>query len=158
LQLGGQLELARLRAVAGVEPLARLLDLAARATDRARRPVLPAELVDDRAGDPRPGVLLERGALARVEAVDRLDQRQDPARDEVVELAVRRQLAHLAGGEVPDHRRVGEHELVARTGVVALAPPAPEGLCMSRGEALGSAGLLHRANLRGDNRGTGRLS
>src|SRR5262249_7817676 len=69
---------------------------------------------------------------------------EDPTRDEVVELAMRRELAHLTGGEIPDHRRVGEHELIARTGVLALAPPAPECLRMSGAEALGRAGLLHR--------------
>src|SRR5262249_49823281 len=144
LQLGCELVLAGLLARLSVQPLARLLDLATGAPHGARRPVLPTKLVDDRAGDPRPCVLLERGALARVEAVDRLDQREDAARDEVVELAMRRQLAHLAGGEIPDHRRVGEHELIARARVLALAPPAPQGLRVSGAEALGRAGLLQR--------------
>ena len=86
----------------------------ARRAGRARDAILAAELVDDRAGDPGPRVLLERGALGGIEAVDRLDDGDEAARDEVVELAVRGELARLARGEVLDHRRVGEDEPVAR--------------------------------------------
>ena len=113
----------------GLPLVAGALDGAAGAAQRARRPVLAAQLVHDRAGDARPGVLLERRALGRVEPVDRGDQGEQAARDEVVELAVGGQLAHLAAGEVLHHRGVGQHEAVARGDVAALDPGAPQRLC-----------------------------
>ena len=86
-------------------------------------------------GDARPRVLLERRALGGVEAVDRLDEGDEPARDEVVELAVRRELARLARREVLDHRRVGEDEPVTGRHILVLNPGSPQGL---RGSGRGS--------------------
>jgi hypothetical protein len=56
---------------------------------------LTPQLVHDRAADTRPRVLLERGAACRVETIDRLDESDQPATDQIVELTVRRKLAHL---------------------------------------------------------------
>ena len=124
------------RAEAGEEGVASPLDPPALAPDRARGPVLLAELVDEGAGDARPGVLLEARALGGIEAVDRLHQRDEAGRREVVELAVRGQLAHLARRDVANHRRVREDELVARAGVPPLLPIAPERFGLRRGEPL----------------------
>ena len=62
-------------------------DVALPAAQRARRPVLPAQLVEHGAVDAGPGELLERRALGRVVAVDRGDQRLEAAGDEVLHLA-----------------------------------------------------------------------
>ena len=88
--------LGRHRAGAGEEGVAGPLDAPALAPDRAGGPVLLAQLVDERAGDPRPGVLLEAGTLDGVETVDRFHQRDEAGRREVVELAMSRELANLA--------------------------------------------------------------
>ena len=113
--------LGRHRAGAGEVGVAGPLDPPALPPNRARGPVLLAQLVDEGAGDARPGVLLEAGSLDGIEAVDRFHQRDEAGRREIVELAVRRQLANLARGDVANHRRVGEDELVTR----ARVPPAP---------------------------------
>src|SRR4029079_7025480 len=89
------------------EALARPGDVALPAAERARRPVLAAELVEHRAVDTGPRELLERGALLRVIAVDRVDQRLEAARDEVLNLAAGRKLADLLVDDVLHERRVG---------------------------------------------------
>ena len=137
LELGRELVVGRRAAVPRLPLLAGALDGAARAAQRARRPVLAAQLVHDRAGYARPGVLLEGRALDRVEPVDRGDQRQQATRDQVVQLAVGRQLAHLAAGEVLDHRCVGQDEAVARGDIATLNPPAPQRLGALGGWATG---------------------
>src|SRR6185437_2898260 len=80
--------------------------------------------------DPRPRVLLQRRAACGVVAVDRADQGLQPAGEEVLHLALRRDLADLAVDDVADHRQ--EHEdqpipqlLIAGAGV---APPDREHL------------------------------
>ena len=108
-----ELQLGRHRAGAGEEGVAGPLDAPALAPDRARGPVLLAQLVDERAGDPCPGVLLEAGTLDGVETVDRLHQRHEAGRRQVVELAVSRELANLARGDVANHRRIRQDEPVA---------------------------------------------
>ena len=113
-------------AVLDEELLLRPVDRTGERAGGAGHAILAAELVDDRAGDARPGVLLERGALDGIEPVDRLDDGDEAARDQVVELAVGRELARLARREVLDHRRVGENEPVARAGIAALTPGPPE--------------------------------
>ena len=95
------------------ELVARPGDVALPAAQRARRPVLAAQLVEHGAVDAGPRELLERGALLRVVAVDRGDQRLEAARDEVLDLAARRQLADLLEDDVLDQRRVGHHQAVA---------------------------------------------
>src|SRR3954469_18631188 len=100
-------------------------DVALPAAQRARRPVLAAQLVEHRAVDARPRELLERGALLRVIAVDRGDQRLETTRDEVLDLAARRELAHLLEDDVLDERRVSHHQAVAdlkAAGRLVLAP------------------------------------
>ena len=105
-ELGRELRLGRTDPVSREEGVAGLFDPAALATDRARGPVLLAQLVDERAGDAGPGVLLEAGALHGVEAVDRLQQRDEASRGEIVDVTVGRQLPQLAGGDVAHHRRI----------------------------------------------------
>ncbi len=58
--------------------------------------------------------------LAGVVAVDRADQRLEAAGEEVLDLALRRHLAHLAVDDVADHRQEHEDQPVAR---LALAGP-----------------------------------
>ncbi len=136
LQLVRELVLRRRAADLDVQAVAGLADVPLVATDGPGSPVEPAKLVHDRSADPGPGVLLERRALDRVEAVDGRDQRHQPARHEVVELAVGRNGPRLARGQVLDHRSVGEHEAVAGSRVAALAPGPPEALGLDRAQAL----------------------
>jgi hypothetical protein len=91
------------------------------AAQRARRPVLAAELVEDRAVHARPGVLLEGRTALRVESVDGRDERLDATREEVVDLAPRRQLAHLPVHDVLDDAGVGQHEPVAQPRIAGAA-------------------------------------
>ena len=109
------------------ELVARLVDVALPAAQRARRPVLPAQLVEHGAVDARPRELLERRALRRVVAVDRRDQRLEPAGDEVLDLAAGGQLAHLLEDDVLDERGVGHDQPVARLEIGGLLVRAPEG-------------------------------
>ena len=87
----GELAIARLAAVDGAELARGLGDLAVEPADRPRRPVLAAQLVEHGAVDARPQELLERGALGGVVAIDRGDERLEPARDVVVGLLVGRE-------------------------------------------------------------------
>ena len=84
-----------------------------RRTERGR-PVLAAQLVEHGAVDAGPGVLLERRALGRVVAVDRVDERLEAAGDEVLDLAAGRHLADLLVDDVLHHRGEGEHQAVAQ--------------------------------------------
>ena len=107
-----------------------LLIVALVAPQRARRPVVAAQLVEHRAVDPRPGVLLERRALVGVVALDRVDQRLQAAGEEVLDVALRRHLAHLAVDDVADHRHEHEDQPVAQLAVAACGgtparSPAP---------------------------------
>src|SRR3954471_6567461 len=122
----GELLAGRLAAVDAREVAAGGLDVALPAADGARGPVLAAELVEDRAVDAGPRELLERGALLRVVAVDRVDERLEPARDEVLHLAARRQLAHLAIGDVLHQRRVGHDQPVTQAGVLRAVVLMPQ--------------------------------
>ena len=120
----GELLARRAAAVQRGELLARLVDVALPAAERARGPVLAAELVEHGAVDAGPGELLERGALLRVVAVDRGDQRLEAAGDEVLDLAAGRELADLLEDDVLDQRRVGHDQAVARLDVTG-APCRP---------------------------------
>ena len=102
------------------ELLAGPVDVALPAAQRARRPVLAAELVEHGAVDAGPGELLERGALLRVVAVDRGDQGLEAAGDEVLDLAAGRQLADLLEDDVLDERGVGHDQAVAGLDVAGL--------------------------------------
>src|SRR5215218_8087328 len=87
------------RAVQPVLQLAvRALDLARPRAHRARHPVERPQLVDDRALDARDRVGLELDLAIDVEALDRVDQADQPVGDEVGLLHVRRQArGHPAG-------------------------------------------------------------
>jgi RNA polymerase sigma factor (sigma-70 family) len=110
--------------VLGDERALRSLQLPLGAADRPGSPVLAAQLVDDRALDPRPRELRQAGAALGVVAVDRADQGEQPARHEVLGVALGRQVADLAEYEVAHHRRVGQDEAVTQRavagGLVAL--------------------------------------
>jgi hypothetical protein len=101
-------------------------DVTLPAAQRARRPVLAAELVEHRAVDAGPCELLERGALGRVETVDRGDQGLEAAGDEVLGVAAGRQFADLLEDDVLDERRVRHHETVADLHVVGGLVLAPQ--------------------------------
>jgi hypothetical protein len=113
LHHGGQLGGGRRAPMRSHERLTRPREIALQAAQRARRPVAPPQLVEDRPVYARPEVRLQAGSLGRVIPVDRPDQRLDPARDQVVHLARRRQLADLPVDDVLDERHVGEHQPVA---------------------------------------------
>ena len=66
------------------------LDVAGARTHGARHPVECAQLVDDRALDPRDGVRLELDLPVGVEPLDRSDQPEQAVRDEVTFVDVRR--------------------------------------------------------------------
>ncbi len=78
----------------------------------------------------RPRVLLERGALVGVVALDRADQRLQAAGQEVLDVALGGHLAHLAVDDVADHRHEHEDQPVAQLAISACAgtrarSPAP---------------------------------
>ena len=131
-------------AVDGAEGVGGLEHLPLEPAHRARGPVLGAHLVDDRPVDPRPQELLERGAAVGVVAVQRRDHGDQPARDVVVGLLVRRHLRQLAEDDVLDHRRVRHDQAVALPGLAGglVALPQPEGLRGRRASARGDARLL----------------
>src|SRR3954452_18533374 len=156
---GGQL-LARGRAAVDAgEVAAGGLDVALPAADGARRPVLPAQLVEDRAVDAGPRELFERGALLGVVAVDRVDEGLEAAGDEVLHLAARRQLAHLAVGDVLHERGVGHDQPVAQRAVLRAAVLVPELLRVFRRDPAAARGLgLHLSwGLRDSRGGRGQL-
>ena len=111
--LGGQLGISRRSMQAGRELHRGPLDLARLAANAARHPVQRAELVEDRAADPRAGIGLELDPARRVEALHRLDEPTETVRDEVRDLDMRGHASHDAAGQVLDHRRVREDQLVA---------------------------------------------
>ncbi len=123
-----------------VNCVARLGDVALPAAQRARRPVLPAQLVEHGAVDAGPRELLERGALGRVVAVDRGDQGLEAAGDEVLDLAARRQLADLLEDDVLHERREGHHEAIAHLQVASALVLAPERQRLIRGNAAAAGG------------------
>ena len=136
----GELRARRRAAVDGGELVARPGDVALPAAQRPRRPVQAAQLVDHGAVDPGPRELLERGALLRVVAVDRGDQRLQPAGDEVLDLTARRQLAHLLEDDVLHERRERHHEPVAGPHVSRALVLAPERVRLVRGDAVAAGG------------------
>src|SRR5205823_14804593 len=141
----GQLLTGGTAAVYRDELLAGLVDVALPAAQRARGPVLAAELVEHRAVDAGPRVLLERRALLGVVAVDRGDQRLEAAGDEVIDLAARRELADLVVDDVLHERSEREHDPIAELRIVRLPVllPKREGLLV--GHALPALGIqLHR--------------
>ena len=81
----------------GLEVGDRPLDVAGAGAHGARHPVHRAQLVDDRALDPRDRVGLELDVAPGVEALDRADQAEEPVGDEVALLHVRGE----AGAEAP---------------------------------------------------------
>ena len=132
----GELGVARLAAVDGAERARGLGDLAVEPADRPRRPVLAAQLVEHGAVDARPQELLERGALGGVVAVDRGDERLEPARDVVVGLLVGGDLADLAVDDVLDQRRVGHDQPVPQPRIVRGLVALPEGQSLDLREPL----------------------
>ena len=110
--------------VARVWPVA----VAGARADRARHPVHRAQLVDDRALDPRDRVRLELDVTVGVVALDRADQAEQPVLDEVALVDMARQAAADAAGDVLDERRVGEDQAFAKRLVAGLAVLLPERL------------------------------
>src|SRR4051794_31921437 len=104
----------------------RPLDLAGARTDGARHPVERAELVDDRALDPRDRVDLELDVAAGVVALDRADQPEQAVGDEVALVDVRGQAAAEAPGHELDERRIGQDQAIAQRAIVARPELAPE--------------------------------
>ena len=102
------------------------LDLARPRADRARDPVESAQLVEDRALDPRDRVRLELHVAVRLVPLDRGDQAEQPVRDEVAVVDVRGQSAAEPAGDVLDERRVGEDQPVADRLVVRALERPPE--------------------------------
>ena len=99
----------------------RLLDGPGLGPNRSRDPVDRAELVDDRALDPRDGVGLELDVPEGLEALDGVDQPDDPVAGQVGLVHVAGQPDRHPAGDVLDHRGVVDDELVAQ----ACAPRSP---------------------------------
>src|ERR1700693_282343 len=106
--------------------LARLAVVAVPAAQGARGPIVSAKLVENRSVDPGPGELLERRALGGVVAVNRADQRFQPARNEVVDLAAGRNLPDLLVHDVLHHRGKGQDQAVAYPWIAALLVGVPQ--------------------------------
>ena len=92
----------------------RALDLARARAHRARNPVERAELVDDRALDAADRVRLELDLPVGIEPLDRADQAEQPVRDEILLVDVRRQGRTEAAGDELDERRVRQDQPVAQ--------------------------------------------
>ncbi len=90
----------------------RPLDLTGARAHRARHPVERAQLVDDRAPDARDRVRLELDLAIGIEPLDRPDQAEQPVRDEILLVDVRRQARPETAGDELDERRIGEDEPV----------------------------------------------
>ncbi len=104
----------------------RPLDLARPRAHRARHPVERAQLVDDRAADPRDRVGLELDVALGVVAVDRAHQAEQPVGDEVGLLDVGRQPRAEPARDVLDERRVVDDQPVAQRLLVRPAVLEPE--------------------------------
>src|SRR4029077_10640549 len=111
-ELLGDLLVGRRAVELALELSDRPLDVAGPRANRARHPVEGAQLVDDRALDPRDRVRLELDVALGGEALDRPDQAEQPVRDEVVLVDVGGQPAAEPAGDVFDQRRVGEDQPV----------------------------------------------
>ena len=120
----------------------RALDLARARAHRARHPVHRAQLVDDRALDPRDRVRLELDVAVGVVALDRADQAEQPVRDEVAFVDVRGQPGAEPPGDVLDERRVRQDQPVAKRLVALVEAELPP-------ERLGVFGLGHSQRIRG---------
>src|SRR3954449_5664215 len=122
--------LVRRRPVQAVLELAvRALDLARPGADGARHPVQRAQLVDDRALDAGDRVGLELDLALGIEALDRVDEPDQPIGDEVGLLDVRGQAGGHPAGDVLDQRRVGDDELLPGPVVgirLVAAPQVPQ--------------------------------
>ena len=123
----GDLLVGRRSAEPRLELADRALDLPRPRAHRARHPVERPQLVDDRPADARDRVGLELDVAVGIEAVDRADQSEQPVRDEVAVVDVRRQPRSEPAGHVLHERRVAQDQLVAQrllTGLPVLAPQA----------------------------------
>ena len=112
----------------GLELGDRPLDVARAGAHGARHPVHRAQLVDDRALDPRDRVGLELDVAVGVEALDRADQPEEPVGDEVTLVDVGREPASEPARDVLDERRVREDQPVPERPVVRPLELVPEGL------------------------------
>ena len=128
-----QLDLARRAAVQRDKLFAGAVDIPLPAAQRAWRPVVAAKLVEHRTVNPDPRELLQRPALLRVVTVDRADQCLKAAGDEVLNLAARRDLAHLAVDDVLHHRSECENQAVAQARVAAVLVGLPKLKCLFSG-------------------------
>ena len=122
----------------------RALDVARARAHRARHPVQRAQLVDDRALDPRDRVGLELDVALRVVALDRADQAEQAVRDEVALVDVRRQPAAEPPGDVLDERRVREDQPVAERAGRASAGTRARGSACRRSRSPAREYAAHR--------------
>ena len=123
----GDLLVGRRAAELRLELADRALDLRAPATRTERGTQSSvAQLVDDRAADARDRVGLELDVAVGVEAVDRADQPEQPVRDEVAVVDVRRQPRSEPAGDVLDERRVAQDQLVAQRLLARLPVLEPQ--------------------------------
>jgi hypothetical protein len=86
--------------------------LLAAAHRAARQRRLPAQLVDHRAAQPRREILFERDLAAILEPVDRLDQRDEPDLDEILDLAHARNAAMDVPCDAANQRCVLAHQRI----------------------------------------------
>jgi len=122
----GELLARRAASVKRDESLVGAGNVALPAPQRSWRPVVTSQLVEYRAVDSRPGKLLERRTLRGVVAVDRADQRLEPARDEVLNVTAGRDLADLLVDDVLHHRGEGENESIAEPSVAGFPVFSPQ--------------------------------
>src|SRR4249920_587154 len=106
----------------------RALDLTRARAHGAGHPVERAELVDDRAADPRHREGLELDLPRRVEALDSADETEEAVRDEVLLVHVRGEAGADAAGNELHERRVGQDQAVAKLLVLRLPIVLPKGL------------------------------
>ena len=122
----------------------RPLDLTRAGAHGARHPVHRAQLVDDRALDPRDRVGLELHVPVGVVALDRTDQAEEAIRGEVVLVHVGWQSAAQPPGDELHERRVGEDQAIPDGLVVRLPELAPKRLEIFR-RTFGHGGRIRRA-------------
>ena len=104
----------------------RPLDLTRASADGTRHPVERAELVDDRALDPRDRVGLELDLAVGVESLDRPDQAEQPVGHEILLVDVGRKAGPETTGDELHERRVGEDQAIAHTAIPRRAVLLPE--------------------------------
>ena len=124
-EVAGDLGVGRVSEKASLELGVRPLDGSRLGSNRARDPVERSELVNDRATDPADCVRLELGRPLGIEFLDRINETEDPVRNEVGLIHAGREPHAHPAGDILDQRRVMQDQTLPESCVSGrlVAPP-----------------------------------